>query len=582
MALLLSKLNRAVDAVRKSSEGGPIKDGSEELIKLCMLIEDIFNYNIKSKTSLLGDFRGYWGYFAECLDGTSAMVAKVNAISSNKTFVGKGRALIRCSLSSKVLAENVQIACRNSKSTAQHYHRNSILRDEQLSAQFVDILYNLNELNFQLDRDMGLDDAWPAFSVKSFTARHGPLNTESDTRSLLSTLSIDAEKSIEQLRDKVGRLRAEVAATKAERDTAMDEKNESDIAWNELVTKLKLEAFAATEECERATKVLAPVQSKCDQLNAAHAELRSRIDATQAALESLLPPALKGTHGGDISAEQLAKEIRSFNEAQVAAFEAERLAARGETDKLREQLDKARADVQLQVQVHEEQLRQKTAELKRVENRAMEAEGRHAEALAAVRQRHDVAIKALAAELESVQLRQTEATAELAQRTASLQETERNRSSTVDHLAHLEGQLEKETARAEAAMSDRNMLRNALTTATTEKHALCHRIQELSELLKTAKGVVLSTWQNDATISACTCGKRFTFSERKHHCRKCGQVYCDTCTPRKVLQSCSEKPERLCNSCFDLIESFRAENFDSVNSSFLRSQYESLGAPAAT
>jgi hypothetical protein len=190
------------------------------------------------------------------------------------------------------------------------------LRDTQLAAQFVDILYNLNELDFELDKDMGLDDAWPAFSAKSFAAR-SPLNTESDTRSLLSTLSIDAEKSIEQMREKVSKLRAECRALTKERNTAVEEKDESDIAWNELVSKLKLEAFSATEECERATTILAPVQKRCDTLEAANAELACRIDTMQTALESLLPVSLKGARERDVDPDQLAKEIRSYSEAQV-------------------------------------------------------------------------------------------------------------------------------------------------------------------------------------------------------------------------------------------------------------------------
>eukprot|EP00038_Savillea_parva_P014825 m.12196 g.12196 ORF g.12196 m.12196 type:complete len:581 (-) comp2919_c0_seq1:22-1764(-) len=577
MALLLSKLSRAVDGVRKLSEAGPVRDGPEELIKLCVLIEEVLTYNIKSKTSLLGEYKGYWGYFVECLDQTSAIIAVVNSMVTNKTFVGKGRALIRCSLSDKTLAEHVQIACRNTKVTAQHYHRNAILRDESLSAQFVDILYNLNEIDFVLDRDMNLDDAWPAFSAKSFALR-SPLNTESDTRSLISTLSIDAEKSIEQLREKVAKLRSDVKALQRERDTAVEEKDESDIAWNELVSKLRLEAFSATEECQRATTALAPVKERADAMEAANKELQMQIETLRAALQSLLPPSLSGARAENIDPPQLAKEIKSFNDAQISALENERSAAQTETEALRTQLDKVRTDMQLQTQVHEDELRQKTVEIKRLENRLTEAEARHADMQASMRQRHEEAIKAMAADLEAAQLKQTEASTALATRTASLEETEKSRSSTVNHLAHLEALLEKETSRAEQAMSDRNTLRAALSSTTSEKQALCHRIQELSELLKTAKSVLLSTWQADAAVEACSCGKQFSFAERKHHCRKCGQVYCDSCTSRKVLQASSDKPGRMCNSCNDLVVSFRAENLDSVNSSLLRSQYASLGA----
>jgi len=40
-------------------------------------------------------------------------------------------------------------------------------------------------------------------------------------------------------------------------------------------------------------------------------------------------------------------------------------------------------------------------------------------------------------------------------------------------------------------------------------------------------GRVVDHWVKDDGAETCLqCGIRFTFSERRHHCRNCGQVFC--------------------------------------------------------
>lgn len=46
-----------------------------------------------------------------------------------------------------------------------------------------------------------------------------------------------------------------------------------------------------------------------------------------------------------------------------------------------------------------------------------------------------------------------------------------------------------------------------------------------------------SCWQNDSDVLNCQnkkCNSLFTFFNRKHHCRKCGQIFCSTCSSYKV------------------------------------------------
>ena len=64
--------------------------------------------------------------------------------------------------------------------------------------------------------------------------------------------------------------------------------------------------------------------------------------------------------------------------------------------------------------------------------------------------------------------------------------------------------------------------------------------------------VVLPPFQ-DACVS---CGVRFSFSERRHHCRNCGLVFCRNCSrfESEISRLRIRKPVRVCQNCFVLLQ----------------------------
>ncbi|KAI5805606.1 hypothetical protein DFH27DRAFT_461067, partial [Peziza echinospora] len=67
-------------------------------------------------------------------------------------------------------------------------------------------------------------------------------------------------------------------------------------------------------------------------------------------------------------------------------------------------------------------------------------------------------------------------------------------------------------------------------------------------------------WKNDSLSTTCDlpqCAKNFTLFERRHHCRKCGQIFCASHTSHYVRldQDCEFNPQgtmsRTCDGCFD-------------------------------
>ena len=59
-------------------------------------------------------------------------------------------------------------------------------------------------------------------------------------------------------------------------------------------------------------------------------------------------------------------------------------------------------------------------------------------------------------------------------------------------------------------------------------------------------------WIPDNEAPACMlCETEFTFFTRKHHCRHCGAVVCNTCSGNRTVVGQFTIPVRLCDECFD-------------------------------
>ncbi|XP_071347635.1 FYVE and coiled-coil domain-containing protein 1 isoform X2 [Trachinotus anak] len=151
--------------------GEPITDDSANLHKFFYKLEYLLQFDQKEKTTFLGQRKDYWDYFCDCLikiKGANDGIRFVKSIPELKTSLGKGRAFIRYSLVHQRLADTLQQCLINHKVTSDWYYARSPFLKSHLTADIINHLYELNQIQFDVAaRGYDLDADWPAFARRT-------------------------------------------------------------------------------------------------------------------------------------------------------------------------------------------------------------------------------------------------------------------------------------------------------------------------------------------------------------------------------------------------------------------------------
>ncbi|RVE61992.1 hypothetical protein OJAV_G00176600 [Oryzias javanicus] len=151
--------------------GEPITDDCANLHKFFYKLEYLLQFDQKEKTTFLGQRKDYWDYFCDCLmkiKGHNDGIRFVKSIPELKTSLGKGRAFIRYSLVHQRLADTLQQCLINQKVTSDWYYARSPFLKPHLTADIINHLYELNQIQFDVAaRGYDLDADWPIFARRT-------------------------------------------------------------------------------------------------------------------------------------------------------------------------------------------------------------------------------------------------------------------------------------------------------------------------------------------------------------------------------------------------------------------------------
>ncbi|TSO15284.1 RUN and FYVE domain-containing protein 1 [Bagarius yarrelli] len=77
------------------------------------------------------------------------------------------------------------------------------------------------------------------------------------------------------------------------------------------------------------------------------------------------------------------------------------------------------------------------------------------------------------------------------------------------------------------------------------------KMEDFKEVNKALKG---HAWLKDDEATQCKqCQKDFSISRRKHHCRNCGDIYCNSCSSNELALPSYPRPVRVCDVCHSLL-----------------------------
>lgn len=113
------------------------------------------------------------------------------------------------------------------------------------------------------------------------------------------------------------------------------------------------------------------------------------------------------------------------------------------------------------------------------------------------------------------------------------------------------GLLERCVAAEAETERTRNMtveLRRKLDDAQAALHELGRENQSIQVELVKQSG---RKWKDDTEVVSCTsCQSGFSLTNRKHHCRNCGNIFCNDCSSKQANMTGYKKPQRVCEGCF--------------------------------
>uniref|UniRef100_A0A671L0E3 RUN and FYVE domain-containing protein 2-like n=1 Tax=Sinocyclocheilus anshuiensis TaxID=1608454 RepID=A0A671L0E3_9TELE len=507
-----------------------------------VVMEHCLKHGLKVKKSFLGYNKSLWGpleMVEKLCPEAGEIAASVRDLPGLKTPLGRARAWLRLALMQKKLADYLRLLITRKDILSEFYENSAVMLEEE-GAVIVGLLVGLNVIDANLcvkgedlDTQVGVIDF--SMYLKNdidddyrSEERNGQISAILDQKNYLAI----AKNNIIKLQEENHQLRTEnsVILMKAQQrlevllkgdlncelDTYKQSRQGLDEMYNEARRQLK-------EECQLRQDVeneLVVQVSMKQEMEMAMKLLEKDIHEKQDTLIGL-------RHQLD--------EVKSINVEMYQKMQSS-------DDSMRQKND--------MIARLEEKTNQITATMKQLEQRLQDAERERAGAEDGVRKfKQDFTNKA-----DSLQK-------QIAQREKQMMQLETDVKIERDWRQTLQNELERERetiAQLTAEAQQINRLKkefHRLQDENTQLKGVCEEqeqaLEELGCKLSEYGGQV---WLKDKDATHCKlCEKEFSISRRKHHCRNCGEIFCNACSDNELPLPASPKPVRVCDTCHALL-----------------------------
>uniref|UniRef100_A0A8C8IC35 RUN and FYVE domain containing 2 n=1 Tax=Oncorhynchus tshawytscha TaxID=74940 RepID=A0A8C8IC35_ONCTS len=525
-----------------------------------VVMEHCLKHGLKVKKSFLGYNKSLWGpleMVEKLCPEAGEIAASVRDLPGLKTPLGRARAWLRLALMQKRLADYLRLLITR-KDLLSDFYDNSAVMVEEEGAVIVGLLVGLNVIDANLCVK-GEDLDTQVSQRPSLQSLNGQVAAILDQKNYVEELNRHSsvhglQGRVDNLEKSNSKLIEELAIAKNNIIKLQEEnhqlRNENTIILIK-VTQVDVDVELDTYKQSR--------QGLDEMYNEARRQLREECQLRQD-VENELVVQVSMKQEMDLAMKLLEKDIHEKQDTLIG---------------LRHQLDEVKAinvEMYTKMQTSDDGMKQKndmitrleektnqiTATMKQLEQRLQEAERDRWTAEDGARKfKHDFANKA-----DSLQK-------QIAQREKQMLQLETDLKIEKEWRQTLQNDLERErdiVAQLSAEAQQINGLKkefHRLQDENSQLKGICEEQEQALEELGCKLSEYLSilnsfdggqVWLKDKDATHCKlCEKEFSISRRKHHCRNCGEIFCNACSDNELPLPASPKPVRVCDTCHALL-----------------------------
>uniref|UniRef100_A0A8C3KJH8 RUN and FYVE domain-containing protein 2 n=1 Tax=Calidris pygmaea TaxID=425635 RepID=A0A8C3KJH8_9CHAR len=510
-----------------------------------VVMEHCLKHGLKVRKSFLSYNKTIWGpleLVEKLYPEAEEIAASVRDLPGLKTPLGRARAWLRLALMQKKMADYLRCLIIQRDLLSEFYEYHALMMEEE-GAVIVGLLVGLNVIDANLcvkgedlDSQVGVIDF--SMYLKSDDdiggkERNVQIAAILDQKNYVEELNRQLNSTVSSLHARVDSL--EKSNTKLIEELAiaknniikLQEENHQLRSENTLIlmkTQHHLEATKVDVEAELQTYKHSR-QGLDEMYNEARRQLREESQLRQD-MENELVVQVSMKHEIELAMKLLEKDIHEKQDTLIG---------------LRQQLDEVKAinmEMYQKLQVSEDAMKEKNEIIGRLEDKTNQ-------------------INATMKQLEQRLQLETDLKIEKEWR-QTLEDDLQKEKETVSHL-RIETQeiitlkkeflkLQEKNKQLKRLCQDQEAALQELASKLSESKL---KIEDIKEANKALQGQV---WLKDKEATHCKlCEKEFSLSKRKHHCRNCGEIFCNACSDNELPLPSSPKPVRVCDSCHAIL-----------------------------
>eukprot|EP00064_Thunnus_orientalis_P012109 superscaffoldBa00001817_g12143 len=584
---LLSMMKLSIKVLIQSSLslGRTLDSEYPPLQQFFVVLEHCLKHGLKAKKSFIGQNKSIWGplELVEKLCPESVNIAtSARDLPGIKTGVGRGRAWLHLALMQKKVADYMKALLDRKDLLSEFYDSGALMMEEE-GAVMGGLLVGLNVIDANLcikgedlDSQVGVIDfsLYLKDPANSETAKDDnkmtaildqkhyieELNrhlsgTVTDLQAKMDSLEKTNSKLVEELTaatDRINSLREEQEQLKKENESILQSSQKKEEAALQD-SQVELETYKQTRQ--GLDEMYNVVWTQYKEEKRIRQELERELEL-QVGLKQEMEVAMKllekDTHEKQDTLAALRLQLdqvktlnlQMFHKAQDSEREAEKKQAEAvQLEEKMNEMEKVMMELEQRLQ-NSEQERKKSDQSDK--DMKVELEGKV-----------DALQKQLT-DLDTLRLGlENELRTEREQRQGLQKALQREQDNSVELRTQLQ-QLQGLHTELEDLKQEKKQLQQ---TCEEQEQALQEmglhlsqsklKMEDFKEVNKALKG---HAWLKDDEATQCKqCQKEFSISRRKHHCRNCGDIYCNNCSGNELALPSYPRPVRVCDMCHSLL-----------------------------